>query len=274
MPRVRPSWSARLAAARRAVRIPQRTLAERTSISLDALRKYESGARHPSRPHLAALLDAIGAERAERNRILHEAGYAADGHTEGYQHPPGMFSTEEVAAEVHKYRWPAYAIDEFARVIDANAVAQRLWGVDLSREFLHPAERNLLSVASDPRFADRCVNWDEVITLLVGVFKAKDWTQESVEEPSPYFKAVLEHFLKGDPKYVAKFAELWQKAPEIWDQKCRWSFPLVWNQPGIGEMRFEYMAYVANHADGTNFNDWIPADAATWDALERLMAGA
>ena len=40
---------------------------------------YEEGRRHPSRPYLAALLDALKLDRVERNRIMIAAGFASDG---------------------------------------------------------------------------------------------------------------------------------------------------------------------------------------------------
>ena len=53
--------------------------------------------------------------------------------------------------------------------------------------------------------------------------------------------------------------------------KIRWSYPVVWNEPGVGEMRFHCFASAANEEDGLSFQDWIPLDAETWSALGRLQ---
>jgi len=80
--------------------------------------------------------------------------------------------------------------------------------------------------------------------------------------------------MEGDPKYVARFLQLWETAPSAWDKKARWTYPVVWDEPGIGILRFESIASPANDPDGLAFNDWIPLDAATWQGLEQLKARA
>lgn len=158
-------------------------------------------------------------------------------------------------------------------MLGANDAAQRLWGVDLRTEFLDDIDRNLLSVATTPRFADRCVNWDEAVTDLFSMFKGPDRGRDDPEQPSPYFRAVLERFLAGDPRYVAKLAALWARAePNRWIGKMRLSYRVVWSIPGQGLLHFECLVTVAHHSDSTAFNDWIPTDAATWTALEALKA--
>jgi len=157
-------------------------------------------------------------------------------------------------------------------VIAANATAQALWDVDLAREFLGPLDRNLLSVASNPRFADRVANWDEAVGTIVWMFKAFHREQEQLENPSPYFAAALEHFMKGDPKYVGKLFDLWQAAPEGTVARIRWAYPIVWEEPGYGRMRFRCLVSSLSEVDGMSVNDWIPADAASWSVLERIKS--
>ena len=111
---------------------------------------------------------------------------------------------------------------------------KRCGAFDLQVEFADPIDRNLLSVASNPRFADRCLNWDEAIGAIVAVFKAHDWSPEHVEDPGPYFAGVMERFLQGDPKYVRRFLDVWESAPSSWNKKVRWTYPIVWNEPGVG----------------------------------------
>ncbi len=75
--------------------------------------------------------------------------------------------------------------------------------------------------------------------------------------------------MEGDPRYVTRFFELWQKVPPT-EPKIRWSYPVVWTEPGLGVLRFEAVVNQANEPDGLAFNDWMPLDAATWEALEQI----
>jgi transcriptional regulator with XRE-family HTH domain len=267
------SWFAQLAQARASLGISQEDLAARSHVSAASIRAYETGKRHPSRVYLTAILDALKLDHASRNVTLAAAGYVPDGPSLPMGEPRGTFSRSEATTLVHAARWPAFVIDEFTSIIAANDLAQRIWGVDLREEFTDPLDRNLLSVASNPRFADRCLNWEEAVSLIVAVFKRKEWGEpERIDAPSPPFAAVLERFLNGDSKYVARLIDIWQKVPAgYWDEKMRWSYPVVWNQPGAGVIRFECVVTVASHADCTNFNDWVPVGSDSWSVLERLL---
>ena len=265
------AWRKRLKQARTKLGLSRRALAERVGISGETVRGYEQARRKPSRARLVAVLDALQFDRGWRNEILLDAGFAPDGLA---QRPSNigawMFTEDEASSEIATYEWPAFVLTERAQVVAANPLVQRLWGVDMELEYPDPLERNLLAVASDPRFADRCLNWDEVIALLIGTFKTYHRQPESIEEPTPYFAAALSRFLAGDPKYVARFAELWEAAPESVAVKIRWTYAVVWKIEGVGVMHFRGTASAANESDGLTFHDWIPLDAPTWHALSML----
>ena len=95
-------------------------------------------------------------------------------------------------------------------VVDANQPAQLLWGVDRRREVTNQLERNMRGVASNPRFADRCRNWDEAVGTIIAGFKGHTRGPESYDSPSPYFAVVLEQFLQGDKTYVGRFLDVWE----------------------------------------------------------------
>lgn len=264
-------WHEELSSIRSALGLSQADLAERTHISVASIKAYEAGRRHPSRPYLTAILDAMQVDRSVRNRVLSATGYAPDGLE---VRPPNItewwFTADEAQCEIDGYAWPSFVLTERGEVAAANAVAQRLWDVDLSREYLDAIERNLLCVASDPKFADRLVNWDEAMGRIASVFSSFHRHPETLEKPSPYFQAVLQRFLKGDPKYVGRFLEIWRSAPP-YGGKTRWTYPVVWEEPGVGRMRFTAVVSPANESDGLAFNDWMPADAESWEGLGRLM---
>ncbi len=270
-------WSAALREARMALGLSRKALAERAHVSPATIKAYERGVRRPSRPYLSAIIAALAVDRGWRNEIFAAAGFAPD----GFEQRPGnierwMFTEEEAEEEIAAYPWPAFVQSERAQVLTANQVAQQLWGVDLRYEFTDPVDRNLLSVASSARFADRCVNWDEAVKTIMLVFRTFHRGPESLEAPSPYFAAVLQRFLEGDPRYVTRFVELWDQVPSTseWDGRMRWSYPVVWDEPGIGVMRFQALVSVINEMHGWAVNDWIPQDAESWQRLEELKRRA
>jgi putative transcriptional regulator len=264
------NWSDGIRGARRAAGLTQRALAELTGISLQTVRAYERRRRHPSRAHLVAMLDVLRTERGERNRILSEAGFAPDGMALRPPVPDLLFSEDEAAREIERYGWPVFVTDEFARMVGANQPAQRLWRVDLSRELLDPAERNMLTALANPRIADHIANWDEVASVVASVFKGHHRGGEDIEQPSPYFRAVLDRFAAGDARYVSRFAAIWRDAPAP-PHKTRWSYEVAWRHPH-GLLRFQSFASSANEPDGLAFHDWIPLDGATWAALDHDRA--
>jgi transcriptional regulator with XRE-family HTH domain len=264
-----PNWPTLLRDARQTVGITQKKLGALAGISPETVRGYERGARRPRRDYLIAILDALKLDRGQRNQILVGAGLAPDGLQLRPDISQASFTLDEAKAEVARYRWPAFLLDENGQVLIANAVAQRVWGVSLDEEFTEPAARHLLSVASNPRFADRCVNWGEAVSIMASGWKHHHRGAEDLENPSPYLAAVFEHFIKGDPRYIARFIDIWQKAEPL-EYKMRWSYPVVWNEPGVGEMRFHCFVSSASEIDGYTFSDWIPLDADTWNALDRI----
>jgi hypothetical protein len=56
------------------------------------------------------------------------------------------------------------------------------------------------------------------------------------------------------------------------EPKCRWTYRVSWRDDDFGELRFIAVVNVANEPDALSFNDWIPVDAASWGALERVKS--
>ena len=262
-------WPQAVKNARQRMRLSQAELAQLAGLSPESVRAYEAGRRKPRARSLKALLDALKLDRGTRNDILVAAGFAPDGDILRPTHPSLYYTTDEAAEEIERYDWPAFILSEMMEVVAANQAAQLLWGVDLRREFTNQLERNMLGVASNPRFADRCRNWDEAVGTIIAGFKGHTRGPESYESPSPYFAAVLEQFLQGDKTYVARFLRVWEHTEPL-KLKMHWFYPVVWDEPGIGEMRFRCLVCAGNEADGLSFNHWVPADAITWERLERL----
>ena len=180
-----------------------------------------------------------------------------------------MFTRDEAAAFIEQYEWPAFLLGEMLDLMAANAAAQRLWRVDLTREFLHPGDRNLLSVVSDPRFGTRLANMPDALRVMASVFKGHHRGAETLDEPSPLLASILDRFMTGDPAYLQVLLRAWQEAvPRT--PKIRWEYPVVWNDADVGTLRFRCLVNPAAEPDGLAFNDWIPLDSQTWDGLRRL----
>ena len=264
-------WFRMLAAARTRLKIEQTELAARAHVSLASLKAYEQGRRHPSQPYLTALLEAMKLPVMERNAIMSAVGYAPDG-TDVVPYPMDYdFTGEAAQAEIDRAAWPAFVLNDASEVVFANKLMERVWDVDMRGEYADIADRSLLSVASDPRFADRILNWDEAIGSLASVFKGHYRGGEDLENPSPAFRRIMNAFLAGDPKYIARFLKLWQEVPQA-EMLLRWHYRIVWDVPGAGAIEFDCVVSHCNQEQAWTFNDWIPVDAASWGVLEQVKA--
>lgn len=262
-------WSDDLRATRQALRLSQAGLARLAGISAEAVHAYETGRRTPSRKALVSILDALKLERRARDDILVGAGFAPDGlYLSPARYLDYNFFSEQAQEHIDGTPWPAFVVDDVLEVVVANQLVQCLWGVDLRREFTEPSQRNMLALASNPRFADRVSNWDEMIAVAVAIFKGHHLGPEDLSAPSAFFNQVLATFAAGDPRYVSRFLEVWQKTPPR-TPKVRWWYPVVWRD-GDATMRFRGLVTSCDEPHGLAFNDWIPTDTATWAAIDRL----
>jgi transcriptional regulator with XRE-family HTH domain len=198
-------WCARLEAARKDLRLSRTALAELSGVSAPTIKAYEHGLRHPTRGLLIAILEALKLERNARDSILVDAGLAPDGRFLGPDSfPDYMFTAEEALQHMEELPWPAFIFNEFLEVVVANRIAQRLWGIDLDREFPKPIDRNMLAVSSSPRFAGKVDKWDEMVSVAISVFKGHHRGPEALERLSPYFAEVVQRFSQGSPEYAAR----------------------------------------------------------------------
>lgn len=264
------SWSDDLRAARQDVGLSREALAGVAGVSSATVKAYEDGSRNPSRLMLVSLLDSLKVARNVRNKILVGAGFAPDGQFLGPGRLPGfMFTLAEANAEVDQCQWPSFVVNEFMELICCNDVCERLWDVDLSSEFAPGIERNMLAVARSLRFAERMGNWDDLVRLAIGVFKGHYRGPEELDQASPYFAQVMLRYAQGEPRFVARFAELWLDTPPR-GAKVRLMYPIHWQEPGYRPMHFQGLVTTANEPEGLAFNDWIPRDATTWEELDKL----
>lgn len=262
-------WSQMLRQVRKSLRLSRAKLAERAGVSVETVKAYELGTRHPSRSLLTAILNATKVERVRRDEILVAAGFAPDSAEMGAdRYPNYYFALAEAQDHVDEMPWPAFVMNEYTEVMVANRLVEKLWGVGV-KDYPDQTDRNIIRFASDPRFGDRLVNWDDMMRVGVAVFKGHHRGGETLDQPSSYFDRILEDFIRGDPSYVGRLARLWAETPPN-TPKNRWTYRVVWNEPGIGVMSFLATVTTCNESQGHAFNDWVPVDAQTWECLEAL----
>jgi transcriptional regulator with XRE-family HTH domain len=262
-------WVDRLRAWRLATGLSRESLAATAGVSAESIKAYETGRRRPPREVLVALLDELSVHALDRDTILAQAGYAPDGHMAGTDPANPEHTFEEALEEIRSVEWPSVITNEAMDVVAANSVAQRLWGVDLTREFNTPVQRNMLAQMSNPRIADQMENWEEAIRILLTLVKGSFGDVAEDTEASKYFQAVMAQFLAGEPRYVQAAMRVWLEVePRIF--KWRFSYPISWRHPEHGVLRFHVVVNPVNRRERVTINDWIPLDGHTWESLRTM----
>jgi transcriptional regulator with XRE-family HTH domain len=250
----------------------QAQLATRVGLSAETVRGYETRQSRPSRQRFEALIETLKIPNALANEMRESAGFAPKHVVFNGEHDLHFYyEREEFDAAVETVPWPEFVVDDALEVVAANTAVQAIWGINFEEERRKRsrAQLNLLSVASDRHFADRVKNWEECVGVLISMMKANRPEPVSFDNPDPYFAQVLNEFLSGDPAFLARLIDVWTKT-EARDSKVRWTYPVVWEDPHHGALRFLATVSLANAEHATFFNDWIPVDAASWNALEQI----
>lgn len=269
------TWRSLLRATRERLGVSRAELARQSGVPAHTLRRWEDGSRHPRSENLRAVLDALDCPSADANAIMAEAGFPpARTLFPSDRFPSYFYTVDELQTAVEDVPWPEFVINDNIEVVAANAALQALWRIDYAEERRHRSapQMNLLSVANDYRFIEHIQNWEECVAVLASVFKGRPRDPHiTLDEPDPYFGAVLEELSGGDPTFLSRLINVFTATPAR-TPKCRWTYPVVWKDAEFGAMHFIGVVNTASEPDGLAFSDWIPIDAATWDALERVKA--
>mgnify|MGYP001577115788 CR=1 FL=1 len=264
-------WRVVLREARRRLGITRQELAERAGLSPDTIRAYELGRRRPRRDHLELIVRTLNIPNAEANQLREDLGFAPlrtlfTGELDAHYY----FTAAETEQAVEEYPWPSFVVNDAVEVVAANRAVAAVWDVDWTAERRRRprAQRNLLAVAIDLRFAERVLNWDEVVGTLISVFKAKE-PSYALDASNAYFQDVMHEFSTGDPAFLSRMLEIWNKTDGR-ESRCHWTYPVTWHDAGCGDMRFLAMVSTASEPDALAFNDWIPVDAGSWRVLEAV----
>jgi transcriptional regulator with XRE-family HTH domain len=273
MAQVSGDWRARLRGERLGLGLTQAALGRAAGVSAEAVRKYESGARTPTREHLAALLHALHVPQMRARDILADAGFAsADTLFAADTHPGYYFTPQEAAAAVQTAPWPQFVVNDAQEVVAANRAAELLLGVDLAAELASRsrAQLHFLALIAEPPFASRIANFEECLSMMVGALKGAPAGGPAIDAPGPWAEQVLGRFAAVNPAALATLLHVWERTPARLP-KSRWTYRLVWREPE-GEIRFTGLVTTASEPHGLSFSDWLPADAASHLILEAVLA--
>jgi transcriptional regulator with XRE-family HTH domain len=268
------TWSQQLRAARNRFGITRKQLARLSGVSASALRSWEEGSRHATLEGLDSVLDALDCPSGIANEILVGAGFAPSRTLFTIDRFPNYFyALGELRQAVEEMPWPEFVLNSNVEVVAANSAIQKVWRVDYAQDWAGRtgAQLSIWRMASDRNFADRCVNWEEVVGTLAGAFKGRPKEALTPDDFGPYAEQVLAQFLGGDPAFLRRLLEVFAETPAR-EPKCRWTYRVVWRDDEFGDMRFMSIVGTASEPDGLSFNDWIPQDAATWETLERVKS--
>jgi transcriptional regulator with XRE-family HTH domain len=265
----REDWSTLLREARTAVGLSRSQLADRAEVATTTVKAYELGLRNPTRQLLTRLLDALDCDRYQRNRVLETAGFKPDGLEVWTRTPAFALTLEEARAEINRYRWPALVTGEGLKVIATNAAYAQLFG---RRPGTVEDTRGFMAWMSYPALAERLKNWDEVMSFLIGVLKGSMRFPEGIPEGSSNsLRSSLEAFFSGEPRYVRRYLDLWDRTPAT-IAKARFSYRIVFDHVVLGRLSFRCIGTGVNELDGLIINDWVPEDAQTWEHLTSRQA--
>jgi transcriptional regulator with XRE-family HTH domain len=263
------NWREALRDARRSRGVSVAALAARSGLSVSAIKTYENGSRQPSQAALTSIIDALGIPREDANRIRAGAGYAVDWYTllnERY-----TSDLDWLREAVLKAAWPVFVTNQAIDLVYWNRAFEAVWDVDVEREFPDSAARNFLAQASEPRFAGCFENYDECVTFMIGLAKGDPRFIQNPERPAPWLQGPLQRFLQGDPAYIKRFLELWEKAPPL-PHRTRHTYDVRWLYRGARPMHFTGILTVVDIWNELSWTDWLPADGATWQTLGEISA--
>ena len=262
-------WRASLREFRTARHLSQNDVAQLSNLSTASVRAYENGSRHPTPEALAAMITAIGLTPEQAAPIRAGAGYTVDLRwlMSGRYTPSTI---EELTERAERYAWPVWITNIAGQILVENRAFRTCLGKELADSFAaDPAQRNFISAASNPLFADRVVNWDQAVSFMISVAKGETRTEHNLERPSGYTADAITRFLQGDPSYVRRLMMLWADT-QPHPNSMRAEYPWHWRALDGRVMRFTCILHVADIWNELLWGDYIPDDAETWQVLSEL----
>jgi len=201
-----------------------------------------------------AIARALMLDRVERRHLFTLAG-ATDPHP--YLDCPGMSSATRLMVDQLE-PLPTAVVNSRYDIIAYNRTYGRLVG-DLDE--LAPEDRNIMWLAfTDPVWRERMLDREENIRLMAAKFRVS--MAEHLAEPA--WKELLKRLQQASPD----FREMWQRHEVLQlDSHIK-----RYLNPDVGLLAFDFTHLWLGPQQGPRLTMYTPADAATRDRLDQLLA--
>ena len=262
------SFGLQLQDARRAAGFSQDELAARIGVSLTTIGSWETGRRRPRRDHAIDLADALGCDTPALNRWLALLGLDPVPDSRVIPLAERRRELAELEAECRSYAWPCLVMDSNFEIIGWNDAANVFSELDLGRDLAEPGARQLLRMALSEHYQSRLLNWDEAIGVMIAMWKSE---QQSIADPGSgalFFTRMMEYVFAHHADQVERLMRLWQN-PAATRQGIRGVLPIRWRTSTGDILNLHAVQTPWSDFDGSWALDWMPADAATWEWLDR-----
>ena len=251
--------------------LTQQQLATRTGLSVATIQSYEQGRRFPGQQELERLRLGLDADGESWNRVRRSLGLEPE--------PSGLAATlakfrlppNSTWDEVQECDWVSLVINERKEIVAWNQLANEVSELDLGS--LTGTGRSVLRMAATEHYADRLMNWRELIGRLISFLK-NEGGDISLGPPPPYLQATLDDIGARDPRFLPELFDLWLTAP-LWPSTSRNIHPIQWRLSTGEHLRFHGLFGEWSDYDGLFSFDWHAADGATaeWVAARRSELG-
>ncbi len=264
-------FSEELRKARKERGLTQRQLAARAGISVAAVQSYEEGRRLPRERELDKLRLGLGVRGESSDRLRASLGLEPE--PRGFAATLAKFRPPPNSTwdEVQECDWVSLVINERKEIVAWNQLANEVSELDLGS--LSGTARSVLRMAATEHYANRLMNWRELIGRLISFLK-NEGGDISLGPPSPYLQATLDDISARDPRFLPELFDLWLIAP-AWPSTSRNIHPIEWRLSTGERLRFHGLFGEWSDYDGLFSFDWHAADAATaeWVAARRRELG-
>lgn len=275
-----PAFPALLITARLRHNVSQAELARQIGVSAATVASWETGRRNPrpaARQRIIEAADILAITAADLNLMFAELGFSPV--------PAGRLvplldrrkRLTVIQSEIQTYAWPTLAMNEDFEVVAWNAASNDLSELDFATDLAEPGARNLLRMALSDHFNKKLLNWEEVIRVMVSLWKTNGFDPLAPGTGTPYFTNLMNYVVENHSRELEKLFEYWQSTePHV--EGTRTVFDTHWRAEDGSLLKLHSEMTTWSDYDGVTAFDWHPGNAATWDWLaarrEARMASA
>ncbi len=255
----KPEWFFLLREQRQRRRVSRKALALECGLSEETVRAYEFGRRGPRRETLEKILAVLSLGRAEERSIMQSAGFSTGPTIDDID----LCKLKEFGEQVP---WPQAIASEDLYILSVNSLLSK---VTQGQSIARYRERQSLVSMADPRIYSLIVNWEEVLSFYISLWKKA--VGEELPMVYPWMPVLTQRLSKLSPPKLGRFYDLWDKTEPI-SSPLRSQCDLFWRDPELGEMRLRIVNSSSVQCPGLLIQDLLPTDASSWRVLELIRA--